>query len=126
MLPFAYQVKSCWVHSAQAVEGVRLGAFQPHMEPPPDSFAGLSEKLGEARAKLEAVDLTELDTIADNDMVFSIGDKLRMDFTVRDFLLGFSVPNFHFHATTAYGILRMKGVAVGKRDYLGRLPLKGA
>jgi hypothetical protein len=124
MLPFAYQVKSCWVHSARAIEGVRAGAFQPHMDPPPDSIAGLVEKLREARVTLEAVDPAELDAIADNDMVFSIGDKLRMEFTVRDFLLGFSVPNFHFHAATAYGILRMKGLDVGKRDYLGKLPLK--
>ena len=47
-----------------------------------------------------------------------------MEFTARDFLLGFSVPNFHFHAATAYGILRMKGIEVGKRDYIGQLPLK--
>lgn len=124
MLPFAYQVKSCWVHSALAIEGVRQGRFQPHMDTPPDSFAGLSEKLAEARAALEAVDPAELDALADSDVVFTIGDKLRMEFTARDFLLGFSVPNFHFHAATAYGVLRMKGLDVGKRDYIGSLTLK--
>lgn len=124
MLPFAYQVKSCWVHSALAIDGVRNGQFQPHMDPPPDSFAGLADKLVEARATLDAIAPDELEAIAGNDMVFAIGDKLRMEFTVRDFLLGFSVPNFHFHAATAYGILRMKGIEVGKRDYIGNLPLK--
>ena len=39
----------------------------------------------------------------------------------KGFLLSFSLPNFHFHATTAYDILRMKGVQVGKRDYLGKM-----
>ncbi|QYU66245.1 DUF1993 domain-containing protein [Leptolyngbya sp. 15MV] len=124
MLPFAYQVKSCWVHSALAIEGVRRGQFQPHMDPPPDSFAGLADKLAEARVTLDAVTAAELDGLADNDVVFIIGDKLRMEFTARDFLLGFSVPNFHFHAATAYGILRMKGLDVGKRDYIGKVPLK--
>lgn len=124
MLPFAYQVKSCWVHSALAIEGVRQGAFQPHMDAPPDSFDGLIAKLAEARTVLQALDPAELERFADNDMVFAIGDKLRLDFTVRNFLLGFSVPNFHFHAATAYGILRMKGLDVGKRDYIGRLPVK--
>jgi hypothetical protein len=124
MLPFAYQVKSCWVHSGLALEGVRKGAFQPHMDPPPDSFAGLRDLVGQARATMDACDPDELEAIADDSLVFSIGDKLRLDFTVRDFLLGFSNPNFHFHASTAYGILRMKGLDVGKRDYLGRMPLK--
>ena len=35
------------------------------------------------------------------------------------FLLGFNMPNFQFHATTFYGILRMTGVPLGKRDYMG-------
>ena len=35
----------------------------------------------------------------------------------------FSMPNFHFHATTAYDILRSKGVPLGKRDYMGRMKL---
>ena len=37
------------------------------------------------------------------------------------FLLSFSQPNFYFHATTAYGILRMKGLKIGKIDYLGAM-----
>ena len=38
--------------------------------------------------------------------------------------MSFSLPNLHFHATTAYDILRLKGVALGKRDYLGQPRLK--
>ena len=52
-------------------------------------------------------------------MCFSMGD-MRMDFTAEEFLLSFSQPNFYFHATTAYDILRWKGVPLGKRDFLGR------
>jgi hypothetical protein len=47
-----------------------------------------------------------------------------LPFTTEEFLLSFSLPNFHFHATTAYDILRSKGVPLGKRDYLGALRLK--
>jgi uncharacterized protein len=40
-------------------------------------------------------------------------------FTGKDYLYGFVVPNFYFHATAAYAILRHNGVALGKRDFLG-------
>jgi hypothetical protein len=42
-----------------------------------------------------------------------------MTFSGRDFLTGFALPNFYFHVTTAYGLLRHKGIAIGKMDYLG-------
>jgi hypothetical protein len=48
----------------------------------------------------------------------------KLPFTAENFLLSFSLPNFHFHATTAYDILRMKGVPLGKPDYMGQLRLK--
>ena len=41
-------------------------------------------------------------------------------FTGRDYLLQFAIPNFFFHVTTAYALLRHKGVPIGKMDYLGR------
>ena len=44
-----------------------------------------------------------------------------MNFLAEDFLLSFSQPNFYFHASMAYAILRAKGVPVGKIDYLGAL-----
>lgn len=60
---------------------------------------------------------------AETDMRFEIGEK-RLSFTVDDFLLSFSQPNFYFHAVTAYGILRANAVNVGKLDYLGALRTK--
>ncbi|MGN6374118.1 MAG: DUF1993 domain-containing protein [Sphingomonas sp.] len=41
-------------------------------------------------------------------------------FVARDYAIGFAIPNFYFHLTTAYALLRMKGVPIGKLDYLGR------
>ena len=45
-------------------------------------------------------------------------------FTAEDYLLSFALPNFYFHAATAYDILRWKGLPIGKRDFIGRLRLK--
>ena len=45
-----------------------------------------------------------------------------MSFSGRDYLTGFVLPNFYFHITTAYGLLRGKGIAIGKMDYLGPPP----
>jgi len=43
-----------------------------------------------------------------------------LPFVARDYAIGYAMPNFYFHLTTAYDLLRMKGVPIGKLDYLGR------
>jgi uncharacterized protein len=123
MLPFAYQVKSAVVHSLGAIEGVRRGIFSPDMTPPPETFAALKVRIAEALAALEAVEPSEVDGFVGRDMRFAFGDR-QVDFMAEDFLLSFSQPNFFFHASTAYDILRWKGVPLGKRDFLGRLRRK--
>jgi hypothetical protein len=47
-----------------------------------------------------------------------------MSFTVENFILSFSLPNFYFHATTTYDMLRMAGVPLGKMDFLGELRVR--
>lgn len=123
MLPFAYQVKSTAEHSIGAIEAVRRGVFSPSLAAPPDSFAGLRDKLAEARAALAAIDNSEVDSFVGRDMRFEFKD-FRLDFTAEGFLTSFSLPNFYFHATTAYDVLRMKGLAIGKRDFMGQMLLK--
>ena len=125
MLPLAYQFKSCWVHSANAIQRCREGEFSPHLQDPPMTWAGLREGLTQAIAALRALDPAELEAMAGNDMAFAFGDN-RLPFTVQDFLLSFSNPNVFFHAATAYDILRMKGMPIGKRDFMGRLRMKAA
>ena len=49
-------------------------------------------------------------------------DAVRSPLTAENFLLSFSLPNFYFHATTAYDIIRQCGVEVGKRDFMGSPP----
>jgi hypothetical protein len=123
MLPFAYQVKSVAVHSQGAIEGVRKGQFSPDMSEPPASFAAMIERLDAAKAALEAVERDEVEQFIGRDMAFVLGER-RMEFTAETFLMTFSTPNFFFHATTAYAILRGKGVAIGKRDFIGSIRLK--
>jgi hypothetical protein len=57
------------------------------------------------------------------DVVFKIGEN-EIPFVAQDFLLSFSKPNFYFHAATAYDILRIQGVALGKRDFIGAMKTK--
>ncbi len=125
MLPFGYQVQSCWVHSAHAIASCAEGQFAPYRDPWPDSFAGLRDKVEQAQTGLAALDEAQLEAMADKDVVFSIGDKFRKEFTVSDFLLSFSQPNFFFHVTTAYAIMRHAGIKVGKMDYVGAYRAKG-
>jgi len=123
MLPFAYQVKSTAVHSLGAIEGVRRGSFSPDMTPPPETFAALKARIAETLTALERIEPAEVEGFIGRDMRFVFGDR-QLDFTAENFLLSFSQPNFYFHATTAYDILRWKGVRIGKRDFAGRLRLK--
>ena len=120
MLPFAYQVKSAAVHGFGAIEAVRSGGFGPDRSDPPTDFAGLRARIAEAVKGLEGVGYSELDAYIGKPVIFQVGE-MRIDFVAEDFLLSFAQPNLHFHATTAYDILRWKGLPIGKRDYLGHL-----
>ncbi len=124
MLPLAYQIASCRSHTALALKAASSGIFSPEMMPPPMRFDDLRAMIAEARAACEKIGENQLEQVAGNDLVFSMGDKFRMNFTVRDFLLSFSQPNLYFHATTTYAIMRMQGVTLGKRDFLGAVRIK--
>ncbi|KZY57356.1 hypothetical protein A3736_05805 [Erythrobacter sp. HI0063] len=123
MLPFAYQVKSVAVHTQSAIAALNEGRFSPDMAPPPASFDGLRAQLDEARAALEKVGLEELEEKIGQEVRFEFG-KLSLPFDAEDFLLSFSQPNYAFHAATAYDILRMLGIKIGKTDFLGRLRMR--
>ena len=120
MLPFGYQVKSTVVHSVGAIHGVRAGVFSPDMTRWPETFAELREAVSAAVATLRALAPDDLDVLAGRDVRFEMG-AMQLPFTSEGFLLSFSLPNFYFHAATAYDILRVQGVALGKRDFLGAM-----
>jgi hypothetical protein len=123
MFPFSYQVKSVAVHTAGAIDGLRAGVFSPDLSDPPGSFNGLREAIDKAIATLEGLCEEEMEGWIGAPMRFEFREY-RMNFTAEDFLLSFSQPNFYFHAATAYDILRMKGVPVGKRDFMGAVRLR--
>ena len=101
---------------------MKAGAFGPPA-PSTADYAGLQKLVTEAREAVEKATAAELDACAGKDVIFSVGER-KIPFTSEGFLQTFSLPNFFFHATTAYDILRSKGVPVGTRDFLGKMRLK--
>ena len=123
MHPFRFQIHSIVLHSLGAIDGMKAGLFKPPGERPKHSYAELQALLADTQMKLEKLPRAEIDALAGKDMVFEVRDN-RRHFTTEGFLLSFSLPNFYFHATTAYDILRGRGVPIGKRDFMGQLRLK--
>jgi hypothetical protein len=123
MAPFAFQIRSVAHHSAGAMDALKSGVFNPPGKSGPLDYAGLQALVTEAKGKLEALKPEDVNALEGKDVAFQFGET-KIPFTAENFVLSFSLPNFHFHATTAYDILRSRGVPVGKRDYMGRLRIK--
>ena len=119
MLPFRFQVVSVAHHSLGALRGVEAGVFgPPRMND--ENYANLQELVANAREGIANYSAEQVNAFEGKDMEFKMG-PMTMPFKAEDFLLTFSLPNFYFHATTTYDILRAKGVGLGKRDFLGRM-----
>lgn len=82
------------------------------------SFADLQARIAKTIAFLESVDPAAFDGAETREVTLKAG-AFEAKMSGEDCLLGFVLPNFYFHLTTAYGILRNQGVAVGKLDFLG-------
>jgi hypothetical protein len=120
MLPFSFQVISVWHHSMGAIKGMQAGLFEPPPKMSGMTYDRLQGLVSEARAFLDGVSRDEIEALSGRDMVFRIGGR-EIPFTTDNFLVSFSLPNFYFHATTTYAVLRQHGVPLGKMDYLGQL-----
>ncbi len=120
MMPFHFQIVSVCHHSWGALQGMRDGRFAPPSFELDKDYQGLQSLVGEAQEGVASISENEVADLADKSMVFAIGDR-EMPFTNQNFLLSFSLPNFYFHATTTYDILRMLGAPLGKMDFLGRM-----
>ena len=125
MWPLPWHARSCWVHSAYVISLLPTGEFSPDFTEIADSWDGMRNQISAAQEALEKVTPDELETVENETIGFVLGGKRLMEFTGANFLMSFSQPNLYFHATTFYDILRMKGVSVGKRDYLGVPRMKG-
>ena len=126
MLPFRFQLQSVAHHSLGAIEGVKAGVFSPPPQIPPHDYRAMQALVAEARTTLSKVAPDEINALEGKDMVFRLRQGVEMPFTAEGFLMSFSLPNFYFHATTAYDILRMKGAPLGKRDFMGQMRMKRA
>lgn len=120
MANFHFQVVCITHHSLEAINGMKSGEFLPPKYETRD-YAGLQELTKSTLDTLKGMSEDEVNGLAGGKLVFKLGGN-EIPFTNENFALSFSLPNFYFHTTTAYDILRSKGVPLGKRDFLG--PMK--
>ncbi len=120
MAPFSFQIISVWHHSLGAIKGFKAGLFEPPPKMSGMTFEKCRDLVAEATESLKAESPEDINALADQPMTFRMGGN-DMPFTTTNFLLSFSLPNFYFHATTAYDVLRIHGVPLGKMDYLGNI-----
>ena len=121
MAPFHFQIEAAWHHSVWGLlEAVKTGVFAPPALVGPVPFVVLQGMIGKAETALEAFTPDEVNSRAGKHLDLQIGPR-KLAFTSETLILSFSLPNFYFHAVTAYDILRTRGVPLGKRDYEGRL-----
>jgi hypothetical protein len=124
MNPLHFQIVSVFHHSLGAINSAKSGIATPPPPVGPFDYAGLQAYVAEALAGLKAVTAEEVNALEGKDVTFEMG-SFKMPFVAEGFLMSFSLPNLHFHATTTYDILRARGVPLGKRDYLGQMRMKG-
>jgi hypothetical protein len=120
MLPLARQIQI----ASDAAKGAaaRLTGTEPPAMPDTEStFAELKARCDKTIAYLESIDPAAFDAGADREVKITFPNGGGVSFDATTFLTGFAVPNFYFHATTAYAILRAKGVELGKQNYLAHL-----
>jgi hypothetical protein len=123
MAPFHFQIEAAWHHAVWGLEAAKTGVFAPPALVGPVPFADLQAMICKAETALGAFTPDEVNGWAGKALDLQIGPR-KLAFTSETLILSFSLPNFHFHAVTAYDILRSRGVPLGKRDYEGRLRTK--
>ncbi len=116
MAPFTRQIQ--FASDAAKSGGARLaGVDAPSMPDTETTFPELKERIAKTIAFLETLNRADIDGHDDRQIVLTFPGRT-MEFTGQSFLLTFSLPNFMFHVTTAYAILRSQGVPLGKMDFL--------
>lgn len=125
MAPFHFQIEATWHHSVWGMEAAKSGTFAPPALVGPVPFADLQAMMMKAETALQAFTPDEVNSWSGKHLDLQIGPR-RLAFTSETLILSFSLPNFHFHAVTAYDILRSRGVPLGKRDYEGQLRIRPA
>jgi hypothetical protein len=120
MRPFAAQVQMASDSAKNAVARL-TGVDAPAMADTEASFAELKDRCARTIAFIEGVDRALFEGAEDREVVMMFPNGMGYRFTGRDYLTGFALPNFFFHVTTGYALLRAQGVALGKPDFLAHL-----
>ena len=118
MFPFARQVRAATDHAVNATARL-AGAEPPSLPAAEGSFADLKERLDKAIGFVKNFKAAQIDGTEDKAIKITFPSGATRDFTGQSLLLGNALPNFYFHCTTAYDILRHCGVELGKRDFMG-------
>lgn len=117
-LPAQFQMASDTAKNAVA----RLcGISAPAMPDTETTFAELRERCDKTIDFIKSADPAVLAASGDREVVLSFPNGMGYRFQGADYLTGFALPNFFFHVTTAYAILRAAGVSLGKPDFLQHL-----
>lgn len=121
MFALARQVQ---VATDQAKNGsARLaGVEPPKFEDNETTIDQLKERLARTVAFLKTLDTKAIDASADREITFPLGPKTG-HMQGADYLNHYMLPNFYFHLTAAYANVRAFGADVGKRDFLGAIPI---
>ena len=117
MFPLVRQVRAVTDHAVGGV-GRLAGVDLPTFEGNETTIAELQARIAKAIAFVKSVKREQVDGKEGVEVVLKFPSGERK-FTGQGYLLNFALPNFYFHATTAYDILRHCGVEIGKRDFLG-------
>jgi len=116
MRPLSAQVQMA-SDSAKGGAARLAGQEPPKFADDETTFPELKARIAKTIAYLDTISPEQLEGAEDRSIEMRFPHRT-MTFTGRDFLFGFSLPNFLFHVTTAYAILRSRGVPLGKMDYL--------
>src|SRR5438132_13284481 len=118
MFPFTRQVQIACDTAKGAVARL-AGVDIPKHEDTEQTFAELKSRIAKTLDFIESVGAGKIDGSDDKEIVLPMRSGERR-FKGMPYLLGFAYPNFYFHVTTAYNILRHNGVEIGKTDFIGR------
>jgi uncharacterized protein len=99
------------------------GVEPPKFDDTEATIDQFKERITKTVAYLKTLDTKAIDSSSDREITFPLGPN-KGQMKGADYLNHFVLPNFYFHLTAAYIVVRNFGVDVGKRDFLGSIPLK--
>ena len=117
MLPMKRQVQIACDTAKGAVARL-AGAEVPKHDDTEETLAELKARIAKTIDLIQAFKPAQIDGSEDKNIHLKLGQR-EVDFKGMQYLLGHAIPNFYFHVTTAYDILRHNGVELSKRDYIG-------